>query len=144
MILRLTGAGILREVEASRVRLPHAVGDRYEVYVNGVRQAPGRDFDPVGGGVGFSRGLGQEGRLGPIRWLSMLLGIAGTYRKHETVDVVYEIGGRRTVASLRAGSAPGGVCPRQFALLDRLEAIADPVTGLDERVSRRPPVDLVP
>jgi hypothetical protein len=30
----------------------------------------------------------------------MLLGIAGTYRKHETVDVVYEVDGRRTVASL--------------------------------------------
>ena len=29
----------------------------------------------------------------------MLLGVAGTYRKHETVDVVYEEGGRRTVAS---------------------------------------------
>jgi hypothetical protein len=27
----------------------------------------------------------------------MWLGIAGTYRKHETVDVVYVNGGRRTV-----------------------------------------------
>jgi hypothetical protein len=27
----------------------------------------------------------------------MWLGIAGTYRKHETVDVVYESGGRREV-----------------------------------------------
>jgi hypothetical protein len=30
----------------------------------------------------------------------MLLGVAGTYRKHETVDVVYEQGGRRQVATL--------------------------------------------
>jgi hypothetical protein len=30
----------------------------------------------------------------------MLLGIAGTYRKHENVDVVYDAGGRRTVATL--------------------------------------------
>jgi hypothetical protein len=30
----------------------------------------------------------------------MLLGIAGTYRKHENVDVIYEVAGRRTVASL--------------------------------------------
>jgi hypothetical protein len=30
----------------------------------------------------------------------MLLGIAGTYRKHETVDVIYEEDGRRTVATL--------------------------------------------
>jgi hypothetical protein len=30
----------------------------------------------------------------------MLLGVAGTYRKHETVDLVYDEDGRRTVASL--------------------------------------------
>ena len=29
----------------------------------------------------------------------MLLGIAGTYRKHETVDVQYEVNGRPRVAS---------------------------------------------
>ena len=48
----------------------------------------------------FRRKLAQEGRLGPIRWLSMLLGVAGTYRKHENVDVAYEVEGRRTVATL--------------------------------------------
>lgn len=84
----------------SRVQLPTGVGDRYEVYVNGVRQDPGRDFDRIGDELVFRRLLAQEGRLGAIRWLSMLLGIAGTYRKHETVDVIYEEGGRRTVASL--------------------------------------------
>jgi hypothetical protein len=87
-------------MEASRVRLPAGVGDSYEVYVNGVRQEPGRDFDRLGDELLFRRVLAQEGRLGPIRWLSMLLGVAGTYRKHETVDVIYESGGRRTVASL--------------------------------------------
>ena len=84
----------------SRVQLPTGVGDRYEVYVNGVRQTVGEDFDRVGNELVFRRALAQEGRLGPVRWLSMLLGVAGTYRKHETVDVVYEAGGRRTVASL--------------------------------------------
>lgn len=84
----------------SRVHLPPGVGDSYQVYVNGVPQEPGRDFDRVGDELIFRRQLAQEGRLGPIRWLSMLLGVAGTYRNHETVDVVYEAGGRRTVASL--------------------------------------------
>ena len=88
-------------MEASRVRLPAGVGDSYEVYVNGVRQEVGRDFDRLGDELVFRRELAQEGRLGPIRWLSMLLGIAGTYRKHETVDVIYEVGGRRTVVSLK-------------------------------------------
>ena len=68
--------------------------------MNGVRQTPGHDFDRIGDELVFRRSLAQEGRLGAIRWLSMLLGIAGTYRKHETVDVIYEEDGRRTVASL--------------------------------------------
>jgi hypothetical protein len=87
--------------ERSRVELPPGVGDRYEVYVNGVRQEPGRDFDRLGDVLVFRRTLATEGRLGPIRWLSMLLGVAGTYRKHENVDVVYEAAGRRTVATLQ-------------------------------------------
>jgi hypothetical protein len=84
----------------SRIHLPRGVGDSYQVYVNGVLQEPGRDFDRVGDELVFRRQLAQEGRLGPIRWLSMFLGIAGSYRKHEAVDVVYEEGGRRTVASV--------------------------------------------
>jgi hypothetical protein len=86
--------------ERSRIELPPGIGDRYEVYVNGVRQEPGRDFDRVGSTLVFRRALASEGRLGPVRWLSMLLGVAGTYRKHENVDVVYEAAGRRTVATL--------------------------------------------
>ena len=87
-------------MERSRVELPPGIGDRYQVYVNGVLQEPGRDFDRIGDELVFRRELAQEGRLGPIRWLSMLLGIAGTYRKHESVDVVHEVEGRRTVSSL--------------------------------------------
>ena len=90
----------MRVSDNSRVHLPRGVGDRYEVYVNGVRQEPGRDFDRLGDELVFRRALAQEGRLGPMRWLSMLLGVAGTYRKHESVDVIYEQNGRRTVASL--------------------------------------------
>jgi hypothetical protein len=86
--------------ERSRVELPAGVGDRYEVYVNGVPQEPGRDFDRIGDTLVFRRTLAREGQLGPLRWLLMLLGIAGTYRKHESVDVVYETDGRRAVASL--------------------------------------------
>lgn len=87
-------------MEQSRVQLPPDIGDRYEVYVNGVPQELGRDYDRVGDELVFRRTLEQEGRLGPIRWLSMLLGVAGTYRKHETVDVIYDADGRRTVATL--------------------------------------------
>lgn len=87
--------------ERTRVELPEHVPPVFEVYVSGVRQEPGRDYE-VESALGaralvFPRPLAQEGRLGFWRWASMWLGIAGTYRKHETVDLVYELGGRRQV-----------------------------------------------
>ena len=81
----------------TRVGLPPGVGNRYEVYVNGVRQEEGRDFTRRGNDLVFSRKLVREGRLGFWRWTSIFLGIAGTYRQNDSVDVVYDLGGRRTV-----------------------------------------------
>jgi hypothetical protein len=85
--------------ERTRVELPSDVSGEVEVYVNGVRQREGADYRREPGALVFDRALAKEGRLGPIRWLSMFLGVAGTYRKNETVDVVYSSGGRRTVAT---------------------------------------------
>ena len=50
----------------------------------------------------------REGRLGLLRWASMFFGVAGTYRKNDSVDVVYEAGGRRAVASGLPIIPPGG------------------------------------
>ena len=87
----------MKAMERARVQLPaHVTGD-IEVYLNGVRQQEGADFVRDGDALVFARDLAQEGRLGPVRWLSMLLGVAGTYRRHDTVDVVYQSGGRRLV-----------------------------------------------
>jgi hypothetical protein len=85
--------------EAWIVRLPADVSEPYEVFVNGVLQEPGADFTAYGGVLRFSKPLAREGRLGLLRWASMFLGVAGTYRKNDSVDVVYEAGGRRVVAS---------------------------------------------
>jgi hypothetical protein len=82
----------------SQVDIPPGVVAPFEVYVNGVLQEPGRDFEQVGPSLLFERPLEREGRLGPMRWLSMLLGIAGTYRKNDQVDFVYSRDGRRLVA----------------------------------------------
>ena len=90
------------EVEPrSQVELPRDVGTAFDVYVNGVRKRQGVDFDVVGRALVFREELAQEGRLGFWRWLSLFLGVAGTYRRHDTVDVVYDRDGRRTVASLQ-------------------------------------------
>jgi hypothetical protein len=83
----------------SRVELPAHVGEQFEVYLNGVRQRPDADFEQIGRSLVFDRELRTEGKLGFWRWASMWLGIAGTYRQNDTVDVVYEAGGTRRVAS---------------------------------------------
>jgi hypothetical protein len=72
----------------------------YEVYVNGVLQVEGTDYEAVGPTLLFTRPLAREGHLSWWRWLSMFLGVAGSYRKHETVSVVYTLNGRRSVAEL--------------------------------------------
>jgi hypothetical protein len=83
----------------SAVDLPRGVQPPFEVYLNGVRQEQGTDFRIVGTVLVFDRSLEREGRLGFWRWLSMVLGIAGSYGRNDTVDVVYEVAGRRTVAT---------------------------------------------
>ena len=71
----------------------------YDVFLNGVAQQRGRDFDQVGRTLVFRHELAQEGRLGFWRWLSLFLGVAGTYRQNDSVDVVYQREGRRVVAT---------------------------------------------
>jgi hypothetical protein len=83
----------------TRVRLPGAVTRPFEVYVNGVAQQEGADYRVEDGALVFSRELHQEGRLGFWRWTSIVFGVAGTYRRNDVVDVAYEAGGRRAVAS---------------------------------------------
>ena len=85
--------------EAWIVPLPAAVQEPFEVFVNGVRQEQGTDYEIQGRELRFTRPLAKEGRLGKLRWLSIFLGVAGTYRKNDSVDVVYESAGRRTVIS---------------------------------------------
>jgi len=83
----------------AEVELPSEVSEPYEVFLNGVRQQPGRDFRVDGRILVFERTLAKEGRLGFWRWLSLFLGVAGTYRQNDSVDVVYQHDGRRIVAT---------------------------------------------
>lgn len=86
-------------MEDWRVPLPKSVCEPFAVYLNGVEQRPGIDYRLEGRELYFAKPIAREGKLGPIRWLSMLLGIAGTYRKNDSVDVVYSVEGRRVVAT---------------------------------------------
>ncbi len=80
-------------------RLPEDVTRPFEVFVNGVPQEEGRDYELMGGVLLFDRELRTEGRLGLLRWASILVGVAGTYRQNDSVDVAYAVHGRRVVAT---------------------------------------------
>lgn len=41
----------------------------------------------------------EEGKLGFMRWASITLGIAGSYRQNDSVDVAYERAGAKVVAA---------------------------------------------
>jgi hypothetical protein len=84
----------------TRIELPSHVTPPFEVFVNGVAQVKGTDFEHVGTTLIFNRRLVREGKLGFWRWARMGLGVAGSYRQNDTIDVIFSVNGRRTVASL--------------------------------------------
>jgi hypothetical protein len=86
--------------QRTHVELPAHVQPPFEVFVNGVPQVDGDDYELFGSTLVFDRILHREGKLGFWLWIRMFLGIAGTYRKNDSVDVVYTLNGRRTVTSL--------------------------------------------
>ena len=82
-----------------RVKLPESAAPPYTVFVNGVRQQEGSDYTVRGNQILFSRAIVKEGKVSGVRWLAMLLGLFGTYRKHEVVDVEFHRGERIELAS---------------------------------------------
>jgi hypothetical protein len=98
-------AAILWGVERWRVELPGGVSPPFEVYVNGVPQREGEDYELGRGVLLFSRPLAKEGRLGPWRWFLGAWGI-GTYRKNDVIDVRYERDGHMHVAHALDIKAP--------------------------------------
>jgi hypothetical protein len=83
---------------ATCVRLPADVQRPFEVYLNGVEQREGMDFVVRDGMLVFERELAKE-RVGVGRWTSMVFGIAGSYGKDDSVDVVYRVGDETRVAA---------------------------------------------
>jgi len=92
-----------------RVQLPPNVRPPLEVFVNGVPQQEGADYElaSAGDALLFRRELVQEGKLGFWRWFLGAWGI-GTYRRNDVVDVRYTLDGRTLVAHGLAVEAPSG------------------------------------
>ncbi len=83
----------------NRVRLPRGAEPPFTVFINGVEQSEGDDYRVSGGEIVFSRPILKEAKVGFARWLAMLIGLFGTYRKDETVDVQFTRAGKVALAS---------------------------------------------
>jgi hypothetical protein len=76
-----------------RVKLPPGAEAPYTVFVNGIEQSEGADYRVAAGEIVFTRDIVKE-EVGKGRWLAMYLGLFGTYRKNETVDLQFTRGGK--------------------------------------------------
>ena len=86
------------EAVGRRIKLPAGAEPPFIVFVNGIEQKEGADYNLRADEIVFTRQIVKE-RVGTGRWLAMYLGLFGTYRKHETVDVQFTRGGRVELAS---------------------------------------------
>lgn len=82
----------------NRFPLPQGAEEPISVFINGVEQRRGPDYEIEGGNVIFPRPILKESSLGFSRWAALYLGFFGTYRIHETVDIHYTRDGRMEVA----------------------------------------------
>lgn len=92
----------------SIVSLPPDVRAPFEVYVNGVRQQRGSDYEIADRSLVFERDLKKEGKLGFWRWFRGAFGV-GTYVQNDSVDVSFQRGGRPALIEgleIRPGPQP--------------------------------------
>ena len=84
-------------MDRSRVPLPPGVREPFTVFVNGVRQQPGTDYQVRDGALVFEKQLVKERKLGFWKWFLGAWGI-GTYGRNDQVDVAWEQDGAPRVA----------------------------------------------
>jgi len=81
-----------------RVPLPDGAAPPIRVFVNGVPQQQGRDYELVGHELQFDKPLEKE-RLSKGKWTAIFFGLWGYYGKNDSVDVHYRVGERDAVAT---------------------------------------------
>jgi hypothetical protein len=79
-----------------RVKLPSGVRSPFEVYVNGVKQELGVDYQISRGDLLFERELVRQ-KLSAWAWFLGAWGI-GTYKRNDEIDIRYEREGAPMVA----------------------------------------------
>lgn len=80
-----------------RVKLPAGAEPPYTVFINGIEQ-PKESYRIEAGVIDFGRPIVKE-KVGTSRWLAMYLGLWGTYRKNETIDVQFTKNGKLELRS---------------------------------------------
>ncbi len=81
-----------------RAKLPAGAEPPFTVFINGVEQKEGADYEVRSGEIVFDRQVVKE-KVGTGRWLAMYLGFFGTYRKNETIDLQFRRGGKLELLS---------------------------------------------
>jgi hypothetical protein len=76
-----------------RVKIPAGAERPFTVFINGIEQGEGADYDVEGREIVFTRPIVKE-KMTTSRWLAMYLGLFGTYRKDETVDLQFARNGK--------------------------------------------------
>lgn len=76
-----------------RVKIPAGAEQPFIVFINGIEQKEGTDFNIEDGELHFTRPIVKE-KMDTGRWLAMYLGLFGTYRKDEKVDIHFKRGGK--------------------------------------------------
>lgn len=85
-------------VAGRRVVLPEGAESPIIVFINGVAQTEGEDYELSHGEIVFRRGILKETKSGR-RKLIMMLGAIGFYNKHETIDVQFQRDGKTELAA---------------------------------------------
>jgi hypothetical protein len=75
-----------------RVKLPAGAEAPFTVFINGIEQGK-ETYRIEAGEITFDRPIVKE-KVGTGRWLAMYLGLFGTYRKDETIDLQFSRGGK--------------------------------------------------
>jgi hypothetical protein len=81
-----------------RARLPRGAQEPIRVHINGVEQPRGEVWDVRQGEIVFTRPIIKES-VSRGRWMAMYLGLFGSYRLNEAVDIEYSLGGEPKLAA---------------------------------------------
>ena len=81
-----------------RAKLPRGASEPIRVHINGVEQPRGEVWDVRDDHIVFTRPIVKES-VSTGRWLAMYLGLFGSYKKNEQVDVEYTLDGQTKLAA---------------------------------------------